>query len=232
MIKGIVFDFDHTLYDRNATYANMLDDFISYFQKNLRPEISSDEVLKIIQKCDRTGVYRAGHWEAIYQDTLESGIFLTPPTYEDYCNGFIEKRFPAAMVAYDDTIPTLDTLRTAGYKVGVLTNGPSDYQWYKASLLHLQEHTDTILVGDDLPHPKPHISAFHRVCELLGCAPEDTLYVGDNPVNDIDGARNAGLIPVWFRSVGTWVNGVTPAPYQIDALGEIPALVRKINGKN
>ena len=31
MIKGIAFDFDHTLYDRDATYEKMLEGFMTYF---------------------------------------------------------------------------------------------------------------------------------------------------------------------------------------------------------
>ena len=36
MIKAIAFDFDHTLYDRDATYENLVDDFMAYFADELQ----------------------------------------------------------------------------------------------------------------------------------------------------------------------------------------------------
>ena len=70
MIKGIVFDFDHTLYDRDATYENILDSFMEYFANYLRRDVTKEEVLRTMQKCDRTGIYKAPHWEAIYSTSM------------------------------------------------------------------------------------------------------------------------------------------------------------------
>ena len=63
----------------------------------------------------------------------------------------------------------------------------------------------------------------------MGCTLEECAYVGDNPINDVDGPRKAGMTAIWFRSVGTWLDGVEPAEYAVDTLGEIPALLEKIN---
>ena len=29
--------------------------------------------------------------------------------------------------------------------------------------------------------------------------------MGDNPINDIIGARNGGMVPVWIRSRSPWI---------------------------
>ena len=57
------------------------------------------------------------------------------------------------------------------------------------------------------------------------------MYVGDHPINDVDGSRKAGMTSVWFRSVGVWLDGVEPASYSIDTLGEIPNLVDALNNR-
>lgn len=229
MIKAVSFDFDHTLYDRDKTYENMVDDFMVYFAAYLRPDATRSEVLGVMQACDRSGIYKAGHWEGIYDDTLKSGIFAVRPTYETYYDGFMEGYYPGAIVLYDDTIPTLQKLRALGCKVSILTNGPSDYQRDKIGRVKLDRYVDCVLVGGELPHGKPHHTAFEAVCRAMGSRPGETAYVGDNPVNDVDGARRAGLVPIWMRSVGTWDDSLAPAPYGIDRLCELPALLETIN---
>lgn len=229
MIKSVVFDFDHTLYDRDATYENMLDSFMTFFADFLRPDISREEVLSTIQRCDRTGIYKAPHWEAIYADTVESGIFRKEPTYSVYYNDYIEQNYPQAIAPYTDTIPMMDLLHSRGLKLGILTNGPVEYQRAKIVRMGLDQHVDLVVVGDELPHPKPHPTSFAFVCEQLDCLPEETMYVGDHPINDVDGARRAGLIGVWFRSVGIWLPRVKPAQYAIDELSQIPDLVEELN---
>lgn len=229
MIKGVVFDFDHTLYDRDATYENMLDGFMAYFADYLRSDVTAEEVLRTIQNCDRTGIYKDAHWEGIYRDTLESGIFARNPSYEVYYAGYIKNSYPQAIKLYDDTISTLDRLRGLGYRVGILTNGPSAYQHAKVERVGLDKHVDVVVVGGDLPDPKPHRDAFQYVCDRMGCSVEESVYVGDNPINDVDGPRKAGMIPIWFRSVGSWIDGVEPAEYAVDVLGEIPDLLAEIN---
>ena len=229
MIKGIAFDFDHTLYDRDATYEKMLEGFMTYFAPYLREGIAREEVLQTIQRCDRTGIYKDAHWEGIYRDTLASGIFARHPTYEVYYEGYLENNYPQNIVLYKDTLSTLAQLRDMRLKVGILTNGPSQYQRDKVERVALHRHVDTVVVGGELPHPKPHASAFAEVCRQLGCAVEECAYVGDHPVNDVDGARQAGMTGIWFRSVGTWMEGIDPAPYAVDALGELPALIERIN---
>lgn len=231
MIKAIAFDFDHTLYDRDATYENLVDDFMAYFADELQEGISRERVLKVMQDCDRTGIYKDHHWEGIYRDTLASGIFRKNPTYQKYYHEFLEDNYPAAIVLYKDTISALEELRRRGYKVGILTNGPSEYQHMKVNRVHLPEHVDCVVVGGDLPHQKPHKYAFEVVCEKMGCALEEAAYVGDNPINDMDGARQAGLTPIWIRSVDIWLDAVEPVEHSIVALGELPDLLDSINAK-
>ena len=95
----------------------------------------------------------------------------------------------------------------------------------------MHEYVETVVVGGELPYSKPHPFAFEYVCKQLGCAPEDCAYVGDHPINDVDGSRNAGMTAIWIRSVGSWMDGVDPALYFIDQLGELPELLAKINQK-
>ena len=105
-------------------------------------------------------------------------------------------------------------------------------EWEDAFLAYLKDldSKKPVILCGDLEYQKPHASTFEAICEAMGCAPGEALYVGDNPVNDVEGARRAGMVPVWMRSVGLWFDALEPSPYAIDAIGELPELIEKING--
>jgi 2-haloalkanoic acid dehalogenase type II len=50
---------------------------------------------------------------------------------------------------------------------------------------------------------KPDPALFHIACRELGCAPEETVHLGDDIELDIRGARAAGLHTVWMNRGNT-----------------------------
>ena len=241
MIKAVVFDFDHTLDQRTKAYDNLAKEFFLFFADYLRPGITCPEVLDAIKQADgksfgrkrtveeKNGSVEPGkHWMGIYNATLATGIFAREPGYDVYYYGFIEKRFPQTLVLAPDTLPTLELLRKQGYATGILTNGPSDFQRAKLEATHMYGAVDEVVLCGDLERQKPHALPFEVICRELGCRPGEAVYVGDNPINDVDGARNAGMLPVWISSVGVWPEEIAPAPYTIKAIGELPQLLKRI----
>jgi putative hydrolase of the HAD superfamily len=111
----------------------------------------------------------------------------------------------SAFLEYCRLIPgtesMLQTLKKR-YPLGLLTNfthGPAarniiDY-------LGITHFFGTILISGELGYRKPHLSVFTRLVEQLGVETKQTLYVGDDPEPDIEGARAAGLQPVWTTYV-------------------------------
>ena len=52
---------------------------------------------------------------------------------------------------------------------------------------------DTVVLASDVGSAKPDPAIFHRALERLGVSRRDAIVVGDDPVQDLEGARNAGL---------------------------------------
>jgi len=46
---------------------------------------------------------------------------------------------------------------------------------------------------------KPDAAIFLAACDALGVAPHEAVYVGDDPLLDVEGAQNAGLHAVWLN---------------------------------
>ena len=228
MIKAVIFDFDHTLYDRDASYARLAPALAEELADYVNRELSLEELTARMSQADRDGAYPRG-WPDVYSYKVKAGVFSTVPTYEVYIKA-IRTHQPRTITLWGDTVSTLEALKAHGLKLGMLTNGGSKSQRDKLSNTpEIIPYFDEILIGGDLPAQKPHAIAYHAICEALGVAPSEAMYVGDNPANDIEGAKQAGLTAVWIPYVKPYPTGVMPPDYEIASLSDLLLLVDKLN---
>jgi HAD superfamily hydrolase (TIGR01509 family) len=90
------------------------------------------------------------------------------------------------------TVEALDRLRSAGYRLGVISNsdGRAAEGLAAAGILdRFEVVVDSQLVGFEKPDPRIFTTALER----MGLGPEQALYVGDIYEVDVVGARRAGL---------------------------------------
>jgi len=95
----------------------------------------------------------------------------------------------------------LENLRER-YRLGLLSNfthGPAARSIME--LLGLTAFFEVLLISGEVGYRKPHPLVFNRLAQELGARGDETLYIGDDPLADIDGAGNAGLRPVWMTYV-------------------------------
>ena len=103
-------------------------------------------------------------------------------------------------VPFEDTYNVLDAVRKT-HKTGILTNGFQVLQRLKINKYRLADHVDFTLVSEEAGYHKPDPRIFEQALGLADCAlPAETLYVGDNPVTDIQGALNAGITPILMNA--------------------------------
>ena len=99
-------------------------------------------------------------------------------------------------IPFEDTYAVLEALREK-YTTGILTNGFVTLQRGKIERYNLAAYVDFTLVSEEIGYHKPDRRAFFEALKMAGNAlPEQTLYVGDNLVTDIEGAQGAGLTPI------------------------------------
>ena len=88
--------------------------------------------------------------------------------------------------------------------MGVITNGPSYLQNHKMDTSGLRPYCDIVVVSGDVGVHKPDPRLFEIVAEKVGLTTEECVYVGDHPVNDIQGALASGMRAIrmnfgWFK---------------------------------
>ena len=82
------------------------------------------------------------------------------------------------------------------------------------------------IISADFGRRKPHPSIFHAALAALGTEARDALYVGDTLLDDVQGARAAGMDVAWINAAGAPIPAGDEAPtYTVGKLTEIEALL-------
>ncbi len=124
---------------------------------------------------------------------------------------------------YAETHEVIEQLRSR-YALCVLSN--ADDSWLHACLGAADLQFDRIVSSESARSYKPRARIFHATAALLDVQPHELLYVGDSPIADVLGARNAGLPVAWLNRYGATLPDTVPAPdLEItDLRGLLPAL--------
>lgn len=107
--------------------------------------------------------------------------------------------FSASVRVFEDVWPLVRTASEAGIPMGLLTNSSAQHTRQKLEITDLTGVFVVVATRDTLGFGKPDARAFHHACGLLGMAPAQTLYVGDDLEIDAIGARDAGLRAAWLQ---------------------------------
>ena len=102
-----------------------------------------------------------------------------------------------------DTARVLRTLKAHGKQIGVITNGSTERQRSKLEALGLLSTFDVVLISEAEGVRKPAGEIFRRALRQCGVEAGEAAFVGDHPETDVEGAKNAGLLPIW-KHVPCW----------------------------
>ena len=125
----------------------------------------------------------------------------------------------------DGVAPLLDILATR-YKLGLITNGPSEIQRAKIVQFDLARWFNVIVVSEEFGVAKPDPAIFLHAANALGSDPADCVMIGDNPEADIRGAQAAGMRSVWIQRPALYKKPFTRDTARYPA--ELPAPWRTI----
>ncbi|HTT73268.1 MAG TPA: HAD-IA family hydrolase [Thermoplasmata archaeon] len=105
---------------------------------------------------------------------------------------------PSLVVLYPEARTVLTALRDRGYRTGIVSN-------HHEGLLRVVDHhglrplVDTVTFSQEARAEKPDPRIFALALRRAGCAASEAVHVGDSLRADVEGARGAGLRPVWLN---------------------------------
>lgn len=229
LIKAVIFDLDHTLFDRYKTLRAIVKPMREILPIN--PTLSDDGVGDIMINADKMYIYYS--WDRVREHIVnETKLFTEKIDGHEYSNA-VFKCFEDVAVPFTFTLPMLKELKKDGYLLGLITNGLPGLQEKKLQMLGLDGIFDRVLVTGQYGCPKPSLKPFQMMAEWLNLDPLEMMYVGDNPVNDIEPSRAAGYVPVYVNTVGKWPRpDIKECELQVETVAEIPEVVRRYNQKS
>lgn len=145
-------------------------------------------------------------WEKLFQDYLDN--------------------FKYCCVPFEHLIEILNVLKECNITLGMITNGYGQFQMDNIKALGIEEKFEVILISEWEGIKKPNPYIFEKAAERLNATPNQCVFVGDHPINDIRAANEVGMKSIWKKD-SQWNS--FEADFIIDNLLEIPLIIEKIN---
>jgi len=226
--QGVLFDLDNTLTHRGLSIAAYARRFAQDFGDRLE-DADGALVARLIDERDNGGYGIAGSPYRTVRDDVSATLatrlrWRGVPTHADLVDHWFA-HFPTQSVAMPGAAALIERLRAAGYALGIVSNGKDGSRRALVRHLGFDAHVRTVLSSERAGARKPDVRIFELAAAEIGVPPERCWFVGDHPVNDIAGARSAGMRPVWLSGFHAAPPGAAPAP-AIASLDELDALLR------
>lgn len=207
--RAVLFDLDGTLADTAPDLGGALNRLLHELGKPQLP-------LSVSRPHTSSGA----------RGMLQAGLGITPAhaDYEQLKTRFLDLYAEHICVEtrlFEGMAAVLEGIGRRGLRWGIVTNKAERFTHPLLEKMGLAAQAACIVCGDTTPHPKPHPAPLLHATTLLGLAPAECLYVGDD-LRDIQAARAAGM-PVVAAAFGYLGESGDPAAWNADAVLESPA---------
>lgn len=99
---------------------------------------------------------------------------------------------------FPDARTVMDTLGKK-YRLTMITNGASVWQRAKIEKLNIEDYFEEIIVSGELGHHKPSKMIFEEMTKRAQVDTSEIIYVGNNYMKDVVGAKESGWKAVWVK---------------------------------
>ena len=219
VVEGLIFDLDNTLLDRQAVFARVASRFYDEHLSATTSVTREDAVAKMVEwDCDgysrRQQALR--HW---LDEWPEAGLDMESliAWYRSETRRQVQPDLKVNQyLAY---------LNERRLPWGIVTNGSSS-QHNKCRAAGLTQLAPFIIVSEEVGYAKPDPRIFRDALNAMGISsPERVMYVGDNPVADIDGAKRFGMKAAWVRRGREYPAGLLSPDHVVDYVVEVGDVV-------
>jgi FMN hydrolase / 5-amino-6-(5-phospho-D-ribitylamino)uracil phosphatase len=223
-VRAICFDLDNTLWDVWPVIMRAEQRMYDFLAQRY-PRVVANVTIEMMRSAREQTA-------AAYPQMRHDFTFLRKQTLRDharefgYAEAMVEEAFDAFIKArnevdlYADVLPALEQLRTR-YRLFTASNGNADLG--QIGIAHFFERT---IAARQVGALKPDPTIFHKVIEGTDLQAHEVVYVGDDPLLDVVGARGAGMQAIWIDRQGSeWPPEIAPAAYTVRSLTELTQLL-------
>jgi len=221
-IRAVAFDLDNTLWDVDPVIARAEARWVDWLREHC-PRITERLSLEELRASRLALAAREPHnahdftylrIASLAQHARECGYDET--ISEEAFEIFIAERNQLDLFA--DVRPGLQRL-SARYTLATLSNGNADL-----GRIGVAGFFSVSLNARGIGAAKPDRRCFERLVQDLRLEPREVVYVGDDPLLDVEAGRAAGLSTAWMNRTGqAWPAAVRPADMNVRDCIELAA---------
>jgi HAD superfamily hydrolase (TIGR01549 family) len=197
-IKAVVFDYGNTLIEFTARQVYALEEAIAGAMGAVFGPFDLQRYIELRRIAYRSPYshpeLRECTVDALLGDHVRELYGRDPRDGElDPVIAAHDEHFVKLIEAPDYLDALLERLRRR-YRLAVVSNYPCGRS-IRASLKRtgIEPRLDAVVVSGELGYVKPHPILFRTILERLGVEPREALFVGDNWLGDVQGAKRAGM---------------------------------------
>jgi len=182
-VTAVLFDLDGTLADSAGDLAGAVN--------RMRAERGLDPVgIETLRP----------HASAGARGLLGAGLRVTPedpdyPALRDTFLAYYAAALDCTTRLFDGVGELLEALEARGLAFGIVTNKATRFTQPVVAALGLDRRARAIVSGDTTAHAKPHPAPLLHAATLLGMAPGECVYVGDD-LRDVTAGNAAGMATI------------------------------------
>jgi putative hydrolase of the HAD superfamily len=133
----------------------------------------------------------------------------------------------------DDSLSTLQLLKTNNYRLGILSNAGDDKDVQElVEGFGVREYFDFVLTSATCFYRKPHPRAFELALAHWNIQPEESVMIGDSLEADIQGAQSLNMRTIWITRRAQFSEAgrqrIKP-DFSVRALKELPPTLERIS---
>jgi len=194
-IKGVAFDLDGTLYPNYRLNIRL----IPFILKELRLIAAFGKTRDLIrEELEKNSLSQGDFYEYQAEKTAKL-LSVQPGPLKEKIDRLIYKGWEPifkSIKLFKGVNETLDALRKANYKLGLLSDFPPET---KLKYLGVTCTWDAVHCSERCNALKPHPLSFIKLADAMSLPPEEILYVGNSHRYDVIGAARAGMKTAWIK---------------------------------
>ena len=231
-IQVVTFDLDNTLWNVDEVIRNAERTTRAWFDSHvpeLNTTLKSEDLLAIRQRIVAERPQLTHDLSRLRQEVFARAIMSVgreaaeaQRLAHEAFQVFLDERHKVSF--FDDALEILERLARR-HHLGALTNGNANI-----SRLGLDRFFRFAFSAADVGAAKPAPQMFHAALAHTDARADQMIHIGDNPIDDIQGAHNLGIATIWVDLSLDRDVAAPPASRIVHRLKDIPNAIAEIEG--
>lgn len=187
----------HTEEEDKNLWAALADFYEKHDAKYTAKELQADYHSNVTKLLDISEEIRVE--EVFYQLFAAKGVDADNALVLETCR-FFRDTSTEYIKLYPWSLPILKKLKEEGKGIYLLSNAQRSFTEHELDSLGLTEYFDVIMISSDCGVKKPNLMFFKMLMKRCGLKAKECLFVGNDEICDIFGAKKAGMDTFYIHS--------------------------------